>query len=113
MEYYPNNTLTKYTTKLHNEISLQGEWEVGLSEMIFPRNWFNIGVNQFISITIYAINYPLGHPDRDDEISNNTPSGVWKYDYSVDIPIARGYYSDIGALVDELNKQLRLSGIDL
>src|SRR5437870_5809259 len=37
MEFYSNNTLTNYTTKLAVDVSLRGEWEVGLSEIISPK----------------------------------------------------------------------------
>lgn len=40
--YYPNNTLTDYTTKLASTIELTNDWEVGLAEIMFPRNWFTI-----------------------------------------------------------------------
>lgn len=40
--YFPNNTLTDYTTKLSSTIELTSEWEVGLAEIMFPRNWFTI-----------------------------------------------------------------------
>jgi len=39
MRYFPNNTLTKYTTKLHNQLQLEGKYEVALTEIIFPFNW--------------------------------------------------------------------------
>ena len=104
MEYYPSNTLAKYTTKLQNEISLQGEWEVGLTEIIFPRNWLNVGEKQFINIYLFAIRYPLGHPDYDVEILK--VDHVGKYDCVINVPIRMGHYNDIVSLLLELNKQL-------
>ena len=41
-KYFPNNTLTEYTTHLAKEIGLQGEWEVGLAEIQYPHAWYNI-----------------------------------------------------------------------
>ena len=35
-EYYPNNTVAHYTTKLANKIELDGDWEVGLAEILMP-----------------------------------------------------------------------------
>ena len=35
-EYYPNNTVARYTTKLANKIELDGDWEVGLAEISMP-----------------------------------------------------------------------------
>ena len=42
MKYFPNNTLTEYTTHLAKEIKLQGEWEVGLAEIQYTHEWENI-----------------------------------------------------------------------
>ena len=41
-KYFPNNTLTGYTTHLAKEIGLQGEWEVGLAGIQYPHAWYNI-----------------------------------------------------------------------
>jgi len=35
-EYYPDNTVARYTTKLANKVELEGDWEVGLVEISFP-----------------------------------------------------------------------------
>ncbi len=32
-EYYPENALNNYTTKLHSTLRLEGNYEVGLVEM--------------------------------------------------------------------------------
>jgi hypothetical protein len=42
MNYYPNNTLANYTTKLPQLFDLNGEWEVGLYEIQFPISWYNV-----------------------------------------------------------------------
>src|SRR5688572_11670091 len=42
MLYYPNNTLTHYTTRLANAISLTGDWEVGLVEIQYQHSWSNL-----------------------------------------------------------------------
>ena len=54
MNYFPKNTLTNFTTKLHHEISLTDDWEVGLSEIILPKNWFNVDKNQYVQIKHYV-----------------------------------------------------------
>jgi len=40
MNFFSNNTLTQYTTHLHHEVKLEGFYEVGLSEIIYPFNWY-------------------------------------------------------------------------
>src|SRR5207244_9252002 len=40
--YYPDNTLTRFITKLPSSVSLSGDWEVALSEIHFPRTWYTV-----------------------------------------------------------------------
>ena len=46
MLYYPDNTLTRYTTRLANAVSLTGEWEVGLVEIQYQHSWQNLERNE-------------------------------------------------------------------
>jgi len=54
MDYYPNNTVARFTTKPNSLIELEGDWEVGLTEISFPsfvenvmegHSYYNIYVN--------------------------------------------------------------------
>ena len=41
--HHPNNKPAEYITQLHHPLDLHGgEWEVGLSEIIYPRNWLTL-----------------------------------------------------------------------
>ena len=40
--YYPDNTLSDFTTKLFKPISLPARWEVGLCEISFPHSFYNV-----------------------------------------------------------------------
>lgn len=42
LQYFPENTLSNFKTKLSQRINLVGEWEVGLYEIQYPRTWNNI-----------------------------------------------------------------------
>ena len=42
MGVYPGNTISNYITKLSRAVNLNGEWEVGLSEIQFEKSWFNV-----------------------------------------------------------------------
>lgn len=39
---YPDNTVAKFSTKLSKMINLDGSYEVGLSELIYPTDYYNI-----------------------------------------------------------------------
>eukprot|EP00057_Strongylocentrotus_purpuratus_P015148 XP_011669622.1 PREDICTED: uncharacterized protein F54H12.2-like [Strongylocentrotus purpuratus] len=42
MDYFPNNTLTSFTTKLATPLVLRGEYEVALVDIIYPHSWYNV-----------------------------------------------------------------------
>ena len=42
MDYYKAYTLANCTTRLPSAIDLMGDWEVGLVEIQYPHNWYNV-----------------------------------------------------------------------
>lgn len=42
LNVYPDNTIAKYSTKLAKTIDLDGQYEVGLSEIIYPTDYYNV-----------------------------------------------------------------------
>ena len=42
MDYFPNNTLTRYTTRLPQMLDLDGSWEIGVAEIQYPHSWYNL-----------------------------------------------------------------------
>lgn len=57
LEFFPDNTLTHYFTKLPHPIDLSGgQWEVGLSEIQYPHTWYNIqGEEGWVAIEIDGV----------------------------------------------------------
>jgi len=45
-DYYPENTVARYTTKLADKIELESECEVGLAEISFPFEVENVVYGQ-------------------------------------------------------------------
>lgn len=43
---YPDNTTSVFRTKLPHRIALQGDWEIALSEIIYPHSWHNVMSDQ-------------------------------------------------------------------
>ena len=41
-QFFPENTLSGYTTKLPRDIVLNGEWECGVAEIRYPLTFFNV-----------------------------------------------------------------------
>ena len=70
MEYYPDNTVARYTTKLADKIELEGHWEVGLAEISVPSAVQNIVRGQYYysiyvnDVHIRTIDLPSRHHKR-------------------------------------------------
>ncbi len=47
LNIYPDNTVAKYTTLLQKRIELDGDWEVGLTEMVYTYNLVNVSGEWF------------------------------------------------------------------
>ena len=42
LNFFPENKISHYITRLPSPIELKGDWEVGLVEFIFPHTWHNV-----------------------------------------------------------------------
>lgn len=42
LDFFPENKISHFTTRLPSSINLTGEWEVGLTEFIYPRTWHTL-----------------------------------------------------------------------
>lgn len=80
--YYPDNTRSHFITRLLNSIELKGDWEVGLSEILFSKTWFNIKKGEGFKII------------------TNSP-------HVFSISIREGNYATIEEVVNELNARTR------
>ena len=89
MKYFPNNTLTHFTTQLPQPIQLKGEWEVGLVEIQYPRSWYNVREGK-VWLT-------LSHIDRPDDGGARTHRLV----------LPEGYYPTPTSLIRGLEKLLK------
>ena len=88
MKYFPENTVTRYTTHLQSMVKLSGEWEVALTEISFPRNWMTIPIGKKMII--------MGSVKDDYNVG----------DYMLHVPIPAGYYSSVIDLIDTLNSSI-------
>jgi hypothetical protein len=46
MSMFPENTVSKYITKLPSTLEFHGNWEVGLAEIIFPMTFYNVRIGK-------------------------------------------------------------------
>ncbi|GFY40917.1 uncharacterized protein F54H12.2 [Trichonephila inaurata madagascariensis] len=42
MNFFPENKISHFKTQLPSPVYLNGEWEVGLSKIIYPHSWLNV-----------------------------------------------------------------------
>ena len=42
MDYYPDNKIGQWRTKLPKALAFPENWEMGLCELMFPANWYNV-----------------------------------------------------------------------
>jgi len=102
LHVYPDNKISKFSTKLARTVELDGAYEVGLSEIIFPADYYNIdnrsedytfGIKQFVL---------LANNERTQEryfIKRNIESGLY---YSTSELITK-IYSQINRDITERN----------
>lgn len=89
MEYYPSNTLAKYTTKLHRRIVLDNaDWEVALVEMQYPTLFETVTENKDMWIQ-YSVKLEGGYRE------------VKRY------ILPHGIYDNEESLAEKLNRELK------
>lgn len=85
MTVYPNNTVTEYATKLPHALQLDGQWEVGLTEMTYPLTWYNVEKDDCsIELEFSTTEHPHG--------------AILKY------PVPEGRYVSARELVEEIRR---------
>ena len=89
LKNYPENTVAEYTTQLSRTIQLDGEWEVALAEIQYPRTWNNVRIHHN---WIYV---------------RRVKSGFWNAEI-----IPEGFYSDVNTLVKNINQAIAKQGVE-
>ena len=75
---------------------MHGDWEVGLSEIIYPKTWYNLKRGESIAIQCQECG------DVQPEFTTEPK----KRDYAKVIGLSAGYYKSMSDLIDELNASL-------
>ena len=85
MQYFLDNKTSNFVTKLSRTLQLDGEWGVGLAEIVYPHIWYNIceGKN---SVEIY------------------TPDNLYLVFKTAEFSIQPGYYEKVQDVIDALYK---------
>ena len=90
LDFFPQNTLTEYTTCLPNTINLTGDWEVGLVEIQYPHNWYNVPAEE--SCRTFRVRCQ----SADNE---NGPQAAY------DFMIPAGYYHRVQTMLNQIEEK--------
>lgn len=62
MEYFPDNTISRYRVHLPQELEFDGNYEVGLTQFQYPRTWFNVpDYLTDVKLVVYETSAPPSH----------------------------------------------------
>lgn len=90
MNYYPNNKPQDFRVKLKTPLELEGEWEAGLSAIVYPHTWNQIKAPSYINIK-----FPGKAKGTDVRIN-----------FSVKAQFQRLIYVDITDLIQAINEEV-------
>jgi len=128
MDCYPDNSVARFTTKLNGAIELEGDWEVGLTEISFPSDvenvsdghcYYTIRVEDrvFRKITLDAKHYATIR-DLVREMNGKQKMSIGEVDLFVGFFVSNGkigmtfeYQSQVKVTVDFSPDLARLSGL--
>ena len=85
MKIFPDNTTACYTTKLPQELNLRGNWEVGITEIHFPRSFLHICEEETEITATYNLSPVLR--DKYKNANNNIIMKKLKIPYGIYINI--------------------------
>lgn len=103
MNIFPENKTSSFTVLLPEKISLKGEWCIGVAEVHYNYNFFN--VNEQNNRIKLIVNNSRGFNDDDDSIElSNDCDEVEATTHEV--AVRCGYYHTVKDLIDTVNNQL-------
>lgn len=94
--YYPENTRAHYFTRLLKSVELKGEWEVGLSEILFSKTWYNVKKGEGFNIICRECR------------SKDSSSILDFHNIHYTVNISEGRYTSTEEIINEMNQKMRL-----
>ena len=91
-DVFPNNTMTKFSTKLKNAIRLEGSYEVALVELMYPVSW-KYRLDGAIIVKYNDITVSCEIKFYAYETLSELVAGINEYFQSSDIQLEIGYNS--------------------
>ena len=98
MNIFPDNTLAKFKNFLSQEINLEDDWRVAISEIIFPANLYNVTDSLVKIYRKQNIGKRIAETIQDG-LSGNTISRKYRGE---SVKIKKGSYETVESLIEEL-----------
>ena len=95
--YYPDNTVAHFTTRLPHRIRLDGDYEVGLAEFIYPYSWFNFD-NEHKEMHVHFVDTSRTYDNIADFVNKGRAHD--------NIVFESGQHASEDALVKSLNEKI-------
>ena len=105
-QFYPDNTMTDFTTKLASTVDLTGSWECALAEMQFVKTWKNLPSNSLDIVADCTSCNPKPFIGFASNELDAIPGDSWIHNdklYHLTMRLKDGQYNSIEDLVMELN----------
>ena len=102
MNVFKDNTLVNFKNLLSEEINLQGEWRVAVTEITFPTQINNVTDN----IIVY---YKKDRVIASMKVEKDKISGPYLGETA---KLTKGEYTSIGQILDEIRRKAELEKLD-
>lgn len=118
MKYYPDNTVTHYTTQLPKTLKMPGEWVVALTEIQFPRTFLHIDGSNNPNRLAHPIEASVSRqklitdknkrklppPSKSPDGNLLRSNTIVKPGKIQDVEIPAGLYASVQSLIDTINE---------
>ena len=104
MNIFPDNTLANFKNFLSQEINLEDDWRVAISEIIFPANLYNVTDSLVKIYRKQNIGKRIAETIQDG-LSGNTISRKYRGE---SVKIKKGSYDTVESLIEELKNSTKL-----
>jgi len=106
-KYFPENTAASFKTKLSERIDLDGDYEFGLAQLLYPHSWFNFDNSD----GRYRIHFKKISEDKEEDqtVDRSDLEGVEETDGGVDYVFTSGQFPYEKTLLGVINEKIGMS----
>lgn len=108
LSIFPDNTTTSFMVSLPQKITLSGKWEVGVAEIHYNYNFFNVtNGNNRIWITADLFEHVSTEQESESGVSTEEEEKVTNPIVTHCCEIPPGFYNNMCELIDTINEKIR------